>query len=325
MDVSGNAASEVIDHAYRSSPPGIAYPQQDSVSVLEEFPEPVELQSTFHRIWGSLEEHLALSLTSEEALRLFRSLVIYDMPDGTRSTLTVDPQIDAGTDAALYCVALIHVLRALGAPSCIIMTHTSYNRERGKEGLDRILKIIMRGSKPLKQYADGNDVAVHWIGMVPGYELYDHLTTNFQPPKNPSFDAYFLVDYAEDLVTHPDVGSLLQELPEVHVCVRHTKFNMSGGWIPGKLLKAAFVYSQNGTLYSNWTFEELVSLSTVSLLASLFQSGEGLAKMYGDIDEVKARYQMRELRLHNQLIRLSARPKKLFLLGSPLGVHQVYF
>lgn len=325
MDVSGNTASEVLDQEYRSFSPGISIPRQDALKILEGFPEPAELQSTFHRIWGSLEEHLALSLTSEEALRLFRSLVIYDMPDGTRSTLTVDPQIDAGTDAALYCVALIHVLKALGAASCIMMTHTSYNRDRGTEGLDRILKIILRGSKPLRHYAEGNSVAVHWIGMAPGYELYDHLTTNFPPPKNPSFDAYFLIDYAEDLVNDPSVGGLLRNLPEVHVCVRHTKFNMSGGWIPGKLLKAAFVYSQNGTLYSNWTFEEMVSLSTVSLLASLFQSGEGLAKMYGDIDEVKTRYQMRELRLHNQLIRLSPRPRKLFLLGSPIGVHQVYF
>lgn len=247
------------------------------------------------------------------------------MPDGTRSTLTVSPEVEVGADAGLYCVALIHTLRGLGAPSCIIMTHTSYNRMRGREGLDRILKVISRGVKPLQRYARHRGVGVYWIGMRPGYELESQLLSNFPMPSDPAFDAFFLIDYAEELIGDSSVRKDLLRLPSVDVCIRHTKLNMSGGWIPGKLLTSTFVYSQNGTLYSNWSFRELVAMSTVALLAKLFHTGEGLAKMYGDIDEVKRRYQLRELKLFNQHIRLRSKPRKLFVLGSPLGLYQLYY
>jgi hypothetical protein len=279
----------------------------------------------FHDLWGRIEDHLELSLTSEEALKLFLNLVVYDMPDGTRSTLTVSPEIDVGADAGLYCVALIHTLRGLGARTCIIMTHTSYNRMRGREGMERILRIISKGARPLQGYVRRNALNVRWIGMRPGYELERQLTDSFPLRKDPSFEAFFLIDYAEEVFEEPTLREDLGRLPEVDVCIRHTKLNMSGGWIPGKLLRSTFVYCQNGTLFSNWKFDELVALSTVALLAKLFHTGEGLAKMYGDIDEVKRRYQLRELRLFNKQVKLRPQPRKLFIVGSPLGLYQFYY
>ncbi len=247
------------------------------------------------------------------------------MPDGTRSTLAVSPDIDVGMDAGLYCVALVHTLGCLGARSSIIMTHTSYNRNRGREGFERILRIIARGLRPLRTYSQSRGVGVHWIGFRPDYELENRLLSEFPLPQDPAFDAYFLIDYAEDLEREPLVKVHLDELPEVDVCIRHTKLNMSGGWIPGKLLKSTFVYSQNGTLYTNWTFDEFVAMSTVALLAKLLHTGEGLSKMYGDIDEVKRRYQLRELRLFNRKVRLRSKPTKLFVVGSPFGLYQIYY
>lgn len=294
--------------------------------LLSAFPDAGQIQAHFHDIWSRIEEHIDLSLTSEEAIRLFPSLVLYDIPDGTRSTLSVRPEVDVGMDAGLYCVALIHTLRCLGSESGVLMTHTSYNRMRGKEGLDRILKIISRGAKPLQTYARENYVNVHWVGIGERYELRNQLLSSFPISEQAEFEAFLLIDYSEDLVGDGDFRDDVERLPLIDVCIRHTKFNMSGGgWIPGKLLKSTFIYSQNGTLYSNWDFDELVAMCTFALLAKLFHEGEGLVKMYGDIDEVKRRYQLRELKLFSQRVQLRANPRKLFVLGSGLGLYQLYF
>lgn len=319
----GSTAGDSVTHVVE----GVRPTGTSEEALLGTFPGREEIRNKFHEIWGWLEEHMELGLTSEEALKLFPSLVVYDIPDGTRSTLTVHSQVDVGMDAGLYCVALIHTLRCLGAPACVIMTHTAYNRARGKEGMDRILKIIARGSRPLRRYAQEAGVNVHWVGLHPDYELASQLLQNFPLRKGASFEAHFLIDYAEELVAKdPGVREALAQLPDVDVTIRHTKLNLAGGgWLPGKMLRSAFLYSQNGSLFSNWEFDELVALGSLALVAKTLNSGEGLVKMYGDVDEVKRRYQMRELRLFNQRIDLRPRPRKLFLLGSGLGLHQVYY
>ncbi len=293
-------------------------------NLLGEFPQEREISSYFHAIWGRIEENLDLPLTSDEALRKFKSLVIYDMPDGTRSTLSVNADIDVGVDAALYCVALIHTLKSLGSKRCVIMTHTSYNRGRGAEGIGRIFKLVSSGTKLMARYAEAERIGINMLGLREEYEMREHLGNLPSVPKS-AFDVFFLVDYAEELFDDPRIRAGFETLPEVDVCVRHTKLNMSGGWIPTKLLNSTFMYCQNGTLLSNWDFEELTALASLALLAKVMHRGEGLVKMYGDIDEVKARYQLRELRLFNEQVYLRENPTKLFFVGSPHGMYQFYF
>jgi hypothetical protein len=293
--------------------------------IIRRFPGRTELLSEFHKIWANVEENLDLALTSEEALRLLQSLVVYDIPDGTRSTLTVRPDVDVGVDAALYCLSLIHTLKSLGAKSCVLMTHTVYNRMRGSEGLNRILKLLKDGVRPIAEYSRNEKVAVHLVGMRKEYELRNHLLEYIPAVEEGSFDAFFLVDHSEDLFNDPEIRRQLETLPQIDVCIRHTKFSLSGGWIPDKLLGSTFMYCQNGTLFTNWTFDELVALVTVALLAKLMHSGEGLVKMYGDVDEIKLRYQLRELKLFNKQVFLRRHPTKLFLLGSPYGIYQFYY
>lgn len=325
MDTYEDAVSEVLKKTVQRRPLGSSLPGLDGAQILDTFPPEEDLQSTFHEIWGALEEHLDLSLTSVEAAKLFPSLVIYDMPDGTRSTLTVMPDIDVGVDTGLYCIAAIHTLKGLGVRDCVMMTHTSYNRMRGEEGIGRILRIISRSTKDLHGYLERNRVDVNLVGLRKGYELEGQLRDALPSYEKPSFRAHFLVDYAEELIHDRNVRNQIMNLPDVDVCIRHTKFNMFGGWIPGKLLTSAFIYSQNGTLFSNWSFDELVAMSTLALLAKLLHTGEGLAKMYGDIDEVKRRYQLRELKLFNKRIELREPPRKLFVLGSHFGLYQFYY
>jgi len=78
-------------------------------------------------------------------------------------------------------------------------------------------------------------------------------------------------------------------------------------------------------LFSNWTYDEYAALSAVCLLSKKLMSGEILNKAYLDIDDVKRRYQMRELSLFQKSVRLREEPRKLFVVGSPIGLYQIYY
>ncbi len=288
---------------------------------------PEALADAFRTIWDSLDAQLGLGIGGEDALECVADLVVYDIPDGTRSTLTVPPMMDVDLDAGMYCLALVHALRCLGARQAVLMTHTAYNRARGPEDTARFLKVVARAVEPVAQYARRHNVNVHLIGNAPGYELQELLSGKFAEPaasQEPPFRAHLLVDYAEEMFLTPEGREALASLPEVDVCVRHTKLQVSGGWIPTRMLRSSFVYSQNGTLFSNWEPEEYAALVAVALLSKKLMAGEVLTKAYLDIDDVKRRYQMRELNLFQQAVRLRPDPKKLFVLGSPVGLYQVY-
>lgn len=281
-----------------------------------------EIVKAFHRTWGALEEEMDLAIDSDEAARRMGDLIVYDIPDGTRSTLTVNEDVEIGQDAGLFCLALVHTLQCLGVRKAIMVTHTLYNRQRGPEATHRVLKVLSDGIGPMAAFARSAGVNIHLLGLAEDYELAERLRTAFPPHKAGNFDAYFLVDYRENYFLE-EGKEKLASLPEVDVCVRHTKMTTGGGWIPGKMLKSAFLYCQNGSLFSNWRYDELATLATLSLAAKILHSGEGLTKVYGDVDEVKRRHQLRELKLFHRVLELSPKPRKLFLVGSPNGVYQV--
>ncbi|TLZ61714.1 MAG: hypothetical protein E6K13_06645 [Methanobacteriota archaeon] len=286
---------------------------------------PEEIQETFRSIWERLATELTLDLRADDALASMRDLVVYDIPDGTRSTLTVPPMMDVDLDAGMYCLAVIHTLKSLGARKAVVMTHTAYNRARGAEDTRRFLKMIAKAVEPIAQYARRHRVKLQLVGQSTGYELENLIARTVPEFDNAPFEADFLVDYAEELFLTEESRKALARIPEIDVCVRHTKLQVSGGWIPTRMLKSSYVYSQNGTLFSNWSSDEYVALAAVALLSKKLMSGEILAKTYFDVDDVKRRYQLRELNLFQKTARLREDPRKLFVVGSPIGLYQVYY
>src|SRR5207247_1867772 len=212
----------------------------------------------------------------------------------------------------------------LGARTNVILTHTAYNRARGPEETKRFLEILLKGIDPFREYARRHKLAIHLWGIREGYELEDAFNRAFASPAQPEFDAHFLMDYEEEWFLTPEGRGLLELMPEIDVAVRHTKLGISGGWIPTRMRKAAYVYSQNGSVHSNWNFTEYAAMVAVAYLAKLLHQGESLSKTYASIDEIKARYRDREIRLRQKVVRLAPKPRKLFVLGSPVGLIQVY-
>ena len=286
---------------------------------------PETVADAFRTIWDSLDTELALGLSGDDALEDVKGLVVYDIPDGTRSTLTVPPMMDVELDAGMYCLALVHTLKSLGAREAVLMTHTVYNRARGPEDTERFLKVIARAVEPVAQYARRHRIGIRFVGQGPGYELEDLMSAKFPEVEGEPFRMHLLVDYAEEMFLTPEGRAALEQLPNIDVCVRHTKLQVSGGWIPTRMLKSSYVYSQNGTLFSNWESDEYAALVAVALLSKKLMSGEVLSKSYLDIDDVKRRYQLRELNLFQKSVRLRPDPRKLFVVGSPIGLYQIYY
>jgi hypothetical protein len=286
---------------------------------------PEDVRDTFKSIWERLAAEVELDISPDDALASLADLVVYDIPDGTRSTLTVPPMMDVDLDAGMFCLALVHTLRSLGARKAVVMTHTAYNRTRGSQDTQRFLKVLAKAIEPVAQYAKRHRVKLQLVGQAPGYELEEIISRAIPDLGGEAFEADFLVDYAEELFLTPEGRESLARLPDIDVCVRHTKLQISGGWIPTKMLRSSYVYSQNGTLFSNWGPDEYVALVAIALLSKKLMSGEVLGKTYLDVDDVKKRYQLRELNLFQKTVRLRGDPKKLFVIGSPIGLYHIYY
>jgi len=278
---------------------------------------PDDVRETFRSIWERLAAEIELDLSADDALAAIPDLVLYDIPDGTRSTLTVPPMMDVDLDAGMYCLALVHTLKSLGARKAVVMTHTAYNRARGPLDTARFLKIVAKAIEPVVQYSKRHRVKLRLVGQAPGYELEEIIERAIPDVDTGAFEADFLVDYAEELFLTPEGRESLSRLPDIDVCMRHTKLQITGG--------SSYVYCQNGTLFSNWGPDEFVALVAVALLSKKLMTGEALAKTYFDVDDVKKRYQLRELNLFQKTVRLRGDPKKLFIVGSPIGLYHIYY
>ena len=285
---------------------------------------PEAIRDAFVSAWEGLSHSLRLDVRPTRALEDLKDLVLYDIPDGTRSTLSVPRHLDIEADAGMYCLSVVHTLASLGVRRTVLLTHTVYNRERGPEDTKRFLGILARGIDPFRGYAHRHGISMHLHGMHVGYELEPLLATAFPAPRTPRFDAHFLLDYEEEWFLTREGRALLEALPPIDVVVRHTKLQVSGGWIPIRMRKSAYMYSQNGSLNSNWSYDEYAAMVAVAYAAKLLQSGEALSKQYVSVDEIKDRYRQRELQLQQRVVKLKDAPRKLFVIGSPVGLVQIF-
>ncbi|MDY6964689.1 MAG: hypothetical protein SVM80_01790 [Halobacteriota archaeon] len=292
----------------------------------ELFASPSEIHNDFQNIWSSIIKKVSdVKITVEEAQEAVKELVLYDILDGSRTTLTSRPFIEERDDVPLFSIALNHTLQALGARSSVIMVHTSYNRRRGGEDFNRILSLIESGMDLIKHHSLKYDIGWRYLCTNKDYELLDILEDVEKATQYGAFNTYFLFDYNEEWSATEDGWDTLKRLPDINVHVRHTKFQPSGGWIPGKMNRSTFLYSQNGSSYSNWRSDELVAMVAMAVLAKKFNEGEGLSKVYNSKDEVIDRYEKREVDLFQKTVYLREEPQKLFVFGSPIGVYQFYY
>ena len=284
------------------------------------------IHNDFENIWSNIIKKVdGLKTSVEVAKEALKELVLYDILDGSRSTLTTKHFIEQKDEVPLFSIALNHTLQALGARSCVTMIHTSYNRERGEKEFNRVVNNIKSGAELITKHSIETGVRCNCLCLNEHYELINVLRDSEKKTKEGIFNAYYLFDYNEGWSSKKNGENILNTLPDINVHIRHTKFQPSGGWIPGKMEKSAFLYSQNGSTYSNWKSDEIVALVALALLAKKFNEGEVLSKVYSGNNEIQNRYIKRESELFHKTVYLREQPRKLFICGSPFGVYQIYY
>jgi hypothetical protein len=285
-----------------------------------------QIQKKFESIWKQIARNFSqISLNSNDYIKLIDKFVIYDALDGTRSTISTDVEIPSKAEASLYLLEFIHTLKAIGASNCIIMVHTSYNRERGEEEFFKILNKIKIGLKILEKYSLMNDIRMNCLCNNKNYELKRDIKMLEKKTINGKFITNLLFDYNESWIKTKSGYNMIESLPNIDVNIRHTKFNFSGGWIPEKMKKSDFLYSQNGTVFSNWKSDELIAQLIIALICKIINAGEALSKKYNSLEEIQLRHKMREKELFNKTIYLREKYKKLFYFGSPIGIYKIYY
>jgi len=289
------------------------------------FTSPSTIKKNFYKIWNDIIQKIDLNISANESFAEIKDLVIYDILDGTRSTLISKYPIDNRLEAGLYALNFIHTLKSLNAKNCYIMIHTAYNRERGKKEFNQILEKILAGKPFVIKYAIQNNICCLCICSNNNFEYIDLLKDVYESTKKGIFNSIFLFDYNENWPFTKEGKNIFKNLPNIDVFIRHTKFQISGGWIPYKMTHSVFLYTQNGSTFSNWDSDELVALIALALLAKLLHRGEVLNKTYTTKEEINYRYILREKELFNKIITLRKNPKKLFILGSPNGIYQFYY
>jgi len=291
----------------------------------ELFSSPSEIKNYFHEIWYNIIEKSGINISENVAKSEIKNLVLYEALDGSRSTPISKKHIEPETEGVLYAINFINVLRSLGVKTCVIMIHSSYNRRRGENEFRAVLHHVEAGASLIKRYAIENSICCKCLCINENYELMDLLNDVTESTRNGEFCTYFLFDYNEEWAMTKMGQRIIKNLPDIDAHIRHTKFQFSGGWIPGKMSRSVFLYSQNGSTYSNWDTYDIVTLVSLSLLAKLIHKGEILNKTYKNEEEIIQRYRTRELELFNKIIYLKEKPTKLCTLGSPIGLYTFYY
>ncbi|MEF8849108.1 MAG: hypothetical protein V5A68_08275 [Candidatus Thermoplasmatota archaeon] len=300
-------------------------------NIEEKLTDRNKIRKKFHKIWDKIFQKTSNleKINHKKVKKELQKLVIYDALDGTRSTLTKTfKKTNPGIEGGLFAIKLIHIFNSLKGKSCIIMVHTSYNRLRGKKEFRKILKNIKTGGKIIERFAEKKDIACHCLYINNKYEqkkLLDRINKKTRKKTKNCLPIYFLFDYNEKWISTNKGRKIIEKLPDIDVHIRHTKLQFSGGWIPGKMSRSVFLYSQNGAKLSNWNNKELITLIALALLAKILNKGEALLKKYKNQQEIKKRHQQREIKLFNQKVKLRQKPKKLCIFGSPKGIYQYYF
>ena len=132
-----------------------------------------EIKNNFYNIWNNIVEKTEMDISVNTAISEFKNLVLYEALDGNRSTLTSNKHIDHEMEGPLYIINFIRTLQALGAKTCCVMIHTSYNRNRGENEFKDILRNIKVGAPLIKRYAISRKYAIYTKGtfFITGYVL----------------------------------------------------------------------------------------------------------------------------------------------------------
>lgn len=213
-----------------------------------------------------LEEILALLKLKEEDLHKYSDLFVpYLYLDGHRTSCVGENEIDQYKSGFDFFIRFAEILGSLGFKQLITMVHTYRNLQ--VDGRIEAVKTATQESVAYKPHHLNNS-NIDFYGNLELYkeiglnDFYEFLKSYSINSSENNFHHHILINYSEDWA----INNLdkLSRMPNISSIIRFTKGHMSGGWIPTKMQKSTFVYSQVPSVSEFWSDEGILSLILIA-------------------------------------------------------------
>jgi hypothetical protein len=234
-----------------------------------------------------------------------KDLVIYELTDGTRTSLDTHDW-KAYVDGGFFIMKLVHSLNSLGCKNFYVLT-TGRNH-RARDNYKEIIYALTNEVDVYRKFSMDNNIRMKFIGDIENlqYNGSDKFRSALQAleeetSKNTGLTMWVLIDYSSDWAHGRDD---FKSLPPANVILKHTKGQVNEGlWLPGKLHGNSFVYAQNASVGSKWSYRDIVHLISISLRSMNFHKGRQYSKSYSpeEIEEIKKRREESLEMVHKQL------------------------
>ncbi|MBS3773333.1 MAG: hypothetical protein KGY55_03945 [Candidatus Thermoplasmatota archaeon] len=291
------------------------------MSESTDFPDASAIRDMFDGACGELD--------IEPSQEDIESLVIYEMTDGTRTSME-DTGAEAYYNGGIFCLRIMHFLKSIGARHLYL--NVIHERHKDRVNYQDIYEGFTMLVDQYRDFAlEHDDVKWTFVGdfkqsIAPAdadqpfdiraaLDEFEKLTRD----REDALSVYFMINYSTQWLT--DEGwSLFKDLPNANVILRHCKGYVNGDmWLPTKLDNNTFMYAQNGSVSNNWTDRQLVYLIAIALRSMLLNRGTHYSKKYaGDEQDHIRRQREEQLSLVHRQLDEAAKPKRAIIF-SPVG------
>lgn len=160
-----------------------------------------------------------------------------------------------------FFIRFADILKALGFKQLVTMVHTFRNLQ--VNGRIEAVKTATKESvtSKLNHLTNSN---INFYGNLELYkeigfdDFYNFLKSYSINSDGNNFHHHILINYSEDWA----IKNLTEfsGMPNISSIIRFTKGHVSGGWIPEKMKKSTFIYSQIPSVSEFWSDEGILAL-----------------------------------------------------------------
>jgi len=195
------------------------------------------------------------------------SFVPYLYLDGHRSSSIGNSDIEKYKSGCRFFLRFGATIRKFGFSQMVTMVHTSRNCN-DRERIESIQSAIQNSLDFSDHYIKNSKFLLY--GDLEPYktnrnkDFYNFLNeVNNKAPERPAFTHHILINYSEEWALNN--LNRIKLIPEISSVIRFTKGFVSGGWIPIKMQKTVFVYSQVPSVSEFWSDDGILALFLIAL------------------------------------------------------------
>jgi len=233
------------------------------------------------------------------------SFVPYLYLDGHRSSNSGSSDLEKYSSGFRFFLRFGMMMQQLGFTKMVTMVHTSRNC-KDRERIDSIQSAVQKSIDFTNDYVSKSKFQLY--GDIESYksmgnsEFYNYLNeVDNKSPAKPDFIHHILINYSEQwAINNLDRINLI---PDISSVIRFTKGFVSGGWIPIKMQKTTFVYSQVPSVSEFWSDDGILALFLISLKNWIATKDFIGTKSY-DNEEKELIHKKRDIDLSHNTIKL---------------------